>query len=54
MKAFEVRFAGVVFPGETLTTDMWKTDDHTVVMKLKTPNVAILANLAMDAAAERA
>ena len=25
-----------------------KTDDHTVVMKLKTPNVAILANLAMD------
>ena len=25
-----------------------KTDDNTVVMKLKTPNVAILANLAMD------
>ncbi len=25
-----------------------KTDDHTIVMKLKTPNVAILANLAMD------
>ena len=25
-----------------------KTDDYTVVMKLKTPNVAILANLAMD------
>ena len=25
-----------------------KTDDDTVVMKLKTPNVAILANLAMD------
>ena len=25
-----------------------KTDDFTVVMKLKTPNVAILANLAMD------
>jgi dipeptide transport system substrate-binding protein len=25
-----------------------KTDDYTVVMRLKTPNVAILANLAMD------
>ena len=25
-----------------------KTDDYTIVMKLKTPNVAILANLAMD------
>ena len=32
---------------ETLT----KTDDYTVVMKLKSPNVAILANLAMDFAA---
>src|SRR5271157_4120788 len=26
----------------------WKPDHYTVVMKLKTPNVAILANLAMD------
>ena len=32
---------------DTLT----KTDDYTIVMKLKTPNVAILANLAMDFAA---
>ena len=31
-----------------LLDSVTKTDDHTVVMKLKTPNVAILANLAMD------
>src|SRR3974390_1484408 len=32
----------------SLLASVEKTDDHTVVMKLKTPNVAILANLAMD------
>ena len=32
----------------TLLDSVTKTDDYTVVMKLKTPNVAILANLAMD------
>ena len=32
----------------TLLDSVEKTDDYTVVMKLKTPNVAILANLAMD------
>jgi dipeptide transport system substrate-binding protein len=31
-----------------LLDSVTKTDDYTVVMKLKTPNVAILANLAMD------
>ena len=32
----------------TLLDSVTKNDDYTVVMKLKTPNVAILANLAMD------
>jgi dipeptide transport system substrate-binding protein len=32
----------------TLLDSVEKTDDHTVVMKFKSPNVAILANLAMD------
>jgi dipeptide transport system substrate-binding protein len=32
----------------SLLDSVTKTDDYTVVMKLKTPNVAILANLAMD------
>jgi acyl dehydratase len=26
LAAFEVRFAGVVFPGETLRTSVWRTD----------------------------
>ncbi len=32
----------------SLLDTVTKTDDHSVVMKLKEPNVAILANLAMD------
>jgi dipeptide transport system substrate-binding protein len=32
----------------SLLDSIEKTDDYTVVMKLKTPNVSILANLAMD------
>jgi dipeptide transport system substrate-binding protein len=32
----------------SLLDSVTKADDYTVVMKLKTPNVAILANLAMD------
>ena len=35
----------------TLLDTIEKKDDNTIVMKLKTPNVAILANLAMDFAA---
>jgi dipeptide transport system substrate-binding protein len=31
-----------------LIASLTKTDDHTLVMKLKTPNAPILANLAMD------
>jgi acyl dehydratase len=46
MKAFEVRFAGVVFPGETLTTDMWKTDDHTVVFTARTERGEALSSAA--------
>ncbi|MBP0651403.1 hypothetical protein J8J40_30525, partial [Mycobacterium tuberculosis] len=32
----------------TLLDSVTKTDDYTVVMKLKEPNAPILANLAMD------
>src|SRR5579871_5221967 len=32
----------------SLLDSLTKTDDYTVVMKLKEPNVAILANIAMD------
>ncbi len=36
MKSFEVRFSGVVFPGETITTDMWQVEKGKIVFTAKT------------------
>jgi acyl dehydratase len=36
MKSFEVRFSGVVFPGETITTDMWQIEPGKIVLTAKT------------------
>jgi acyl dehydratase len=36
LKSFEVRFSGVVFPGETITTDMWQVEPGKVVLTAKT------------------
>ena len=36
MKTFEVRFSGVVMPGETITTDMWEVEKGRVVFTART------------------
>jgi acyl dehydratase len=37
MKKFEVRFSGVVFPGETITTEMWEVEKgKTIVFQART------------------
>ena len=46
MKTFEVRFSGVVFPGETITTDMWQTDKSTVVFTARTERGEALSSAA--------
>ena len=46
LKTFAVRFSGVVFPGETITTDMWKVDDHTIVFTARTERDEALSSAA--------
>jgi acyl dehydratase len=46
MKTFEVRFSGVVFPGETITTDMWDVGKGTIVFTARTERGEALSSAA--------
>jgi len=50
MKGFEVRFAGVVFPGETLTTDMWDVGGGKIVVTARTERGEALSSAAAEIA----
>jgi acyl dehydratase len=52
MKSFEVRFSGVVFPGETITTDMWQVERGKIVFTARTERgEAVLTSAAAEVAA---
>jgi 3-hydroxyacyl-CoA dehydrogenase/3a,7a,12a-trihydroxy-5b-cholest-24-enoyl-CoA hydratase len=50
-KAFECRFSGVVFPGDTIVTQMWKESPTQVLVQAKTQRGdVVLANAAVTIA----
>jgi acyl dehydratase len=52
LRAFEVRFSGVVFPGETITTDMWQVEPGKIVLTARTERgEAVLTAAAAEVAA---
>ena len=52
LKSFEVRFSGVVFPGETITTDMWQVAPGQIIVTAKTERgEAVLSSAAAEVAA---
>lgn len=49
IKAYEVRFAGVVYPGEPLTTEMWKVGEDRIVLRTKvTDDRVVISNAAVE------
>jgi 3-hydroxyacyl-CoA dehydrogenase/3a,7a,12a-trihydroxy-5b-cholest-24-enoyl-CoA hydratase len=47
-KAFEVRFSGVVYPGETIVTEIWRESDSCALVQAKTKErgESVIANAA--------
>jgi acyl dehydratase len=53
-EGLEVRFSGVVFPGDKIITEMWKESDTRIVLQAKTQRgEVILSNAAATVAAQR-
>jgi acyl dehydratase len=50
LRTLEVRFSGVVFPGETITTDMWQAEPGKVVLTARTERGEVLSNAAAEIA----
>src|SRR5437667_3501101 len=51
LESFEVRFSGVVYPGETITTDMWEVSPGRIVLTAKTERgEAVLTGAAAEVA----
>jgi 3-hydroxyacyl-CoA dehydrogenase/3a,7a,12a-trihydroxy-5b-cholest-24-enoyl-CoA hydratase len=47
LKSYEVRFRDVVYPGDTLTTSMWKEGEGRVILQAKTQDGrTVIANAA--------
>jgi acyl dehydratase len=50
LRTLEVRFSGVVYPGETITTDMWQVEPGKVVLTARTERGDVLSNAAAEIA----
>ena len=49
MRSFEVRFSGIVFPGDTLVTHGWKVDEKKyVIQTLNQKGEVVLSNAAVE------